>query len=185
MIADDYDPETEPPLAEMVSRHHLDAVITAGDLSQSALAGIDTLAAPSMGVYGNHCDGTYLATLGVIDLHLNRVEFQGISFVGLQRCVRYKDGSDDILYTQDQYRTLVDSLPPADVLVTHCPPRGINDHADTAHVGIDALRDWMTATAPAMIIHGHTYPQHPITEHHGIRIEYVYGAHVIETPSPR
>lgn len=85
VIADDYDPETEPPRAEMVSRHRLDAVIITGDLSQSALAGVDTLAVPSMGVYGNHCDGTYLATLGVIDLHLNRVELQGISFVGLQR----------------------------------------------------------------------------------------------------
>lgn len=185
VIADDYDPETETPLAEMVSRHHLDAIITAGDLSQPALAGIDTLDVPAMGVYGNHCDGAYLATLGVTDLHLNRLQLQGISFVGLQGCVRYKEGCDDILYTQDEYRTLVDALPPADVLVTHCPPRGINDHADTAHVGIDALRGWMTTTAPAMIIHGHTYPQRPVTEHHVIRIEYVYGAHVLNIPSPR
>lgn len=88
VIADDYDPETETPLAEMVSRHHLDAIITAGNLSQPALADIDTLDVPAMGVYGNHCDGTYLATLGVTDLHLNRVELQGISFVG------YKAASD-------------------------------------------------------------------------------------------
>lgn len=185
VIADDYCPASNPPLAALVSVHQLDAIVTAGDLSGPALAGIDAVDVPAMGVYGNHCDGEYLDRLGVTDLHLNRTVVSGVSFVGLQGCVRYKDGNDDILYTQDEYRILVDSLPFADVLVTHCPPRGINDHDDPAHVGIDALHGWMRTARPAMVIHGHTYPTHPVTTYQGTQIEYVYGARVLDIPLPR
>ncbi len=82
----------------------------------------------------------------------------GVSFTGLQGCVRYKPGTTDILYTQWQYQWLVKALRAADVLVTHCPPRGVNDHEDTAHLGIDALRKWLDRVQPRVLIHGHTYP---------------------------
>lgn len=107
VIADHYDPDSETSLAEMVSLHQAEAVVTAGDLSHWALAGIDALGVPAMGVYGNHCDGTYLDTLGMTNLHLRRIELHGISFVGLQGCVRYKVGPGGIMYTQDENRALV------------------------------------------------------------------------------
>ncbi|MEB3023045.1 MULTISPECIES: metallophosphoesterase family protein [Mycolicibacter] len=180
VIADYYDVSAEPPLAEMVKRHRLDAVITAGDLSKFDLNGIDALPVPVLGVYGNHCNGRYLEELGVTNLHLAYVGHHGVSFTGLQGCVRYKDDEHDILYTQDEYRSLVASLPRADVLITHCPPRGINDHSDAAHIGIDALLPWIDWARPRLVIHGHTYPESPVTEYHGSRIEYVRGARIID-----
>lgn len=183
-IADYYDPDSNPPLAVTVASNAIDAVITVGDLYGGALAGMEKLTVPTMGVYGNHCDGEYLENYRMVNLHLRRFEYRGLSFVGLQGGVRYKSGCNDILYTQDQYRALVARLPPADVLVTHCPPRGINDGKDPAHVGVVALLPWIDRHRPAVIIHGHTYPRHPIAQSRGARIEYVHGARILDLPVP-
>lgn len=146
----------------------------------SDLSGIDALDVPSLGVYGNHCDGRYFNKLGITNLHLARVEIAGTTFTGLQGCVRYKEGTRDLLYTQDEYAEMISQMPAADVLVTHCPPAGINDHADDAHVGIAALRAWVDANGPRALIHGHTYPDVPATTYGRTRIEYVYGARIVE-----
>lgn len=131
-------------------------------------------------MYGNHCDGRYLEDLGAKNLHLSQVEIGGITFTGVQGCVRYKDGSKDLLYTQSEYSNMIRQLPRADVLVTHCPPAGINDHrSDPAHVGIEELRRWVDVTEPRMVIHGHTYPKPPLTMHGPTRIEYVHGARLL------
>lgn len=166
-------------LPAYVSAKEVDLVITAGDLSRAKLAGIEELHVPTLGVYGNHCDGKYLARLGITNLHLNAVNIGGAVFTGLQGCVRYKAHSTAPLYTQDEYRELVARLPSADVLVTHCPPRGLNDQEDPAHVGIEALRDWIEKTPPAVLIHGHTYPDRPITRYGSTRVEYVFGSRII------
>ena len=119
--------DTEPEwgaIPEAVTTHQADIVVTAGDLNETWLrrAQLTEVPVPTYGVYGNHCNGSYLDTLGVTNLHLNRVEVDGTSFVGLEGCVRYKRRGRDILYTQAEYAEMVADLPAADVLVTHCPP---------------------------------------------------------------
>jgi Icc-related predicted phosphoesterase len=167
-------------LPEFVSQRKVNLVITGGDLHRTDIEGADRLTIPVFGVYGNHCDGNYLADLGITNLHLATVEVAGVTFTGLQGCVRYKEGTRDVLYTQDEYANLVRHLPAADVVVTHCPPAGINDHpADPAHVGITALRHWLDVTAPRLLIHGHTYPKEPVTAYGDTRIEYVRGARIL------
>ena len=176
--------DTEPEwgaIPEAVTTHQADIVVTAGDLNETWLrrAQLTEVSVPIYGVYGNHCNGSYLDTLGVTNLHLNRVEVDGTSFVGLEGCVRYKRRGRDILYTQAEYAEMVADLPAADVLVTHCPPAGINDHTDPAHVGITALCDWIDTNFPLLVIHGHTYPESPIRSYRSSRIEYVRGASVV------
>ena len=54
-------------------------------------------------------------------------------------------------YTQKQAKKLIRKLPPADVLLCHCPPRGVNDDPDDpAHIGLEALRDWVLEHNPAL-----------------------------------
>jgi len=167
-------------LAEVISDKAIDLLITVGDLHRSDIAGADRLPVPVIGVYGNHCDVRYLEDLGATNLHLSQVEIGGITFTGVQGCVRYKDGSKDLLYTQSEYSNMIRQLPRTDVLVTHCPPAGINDHrSDPAHVGIEELRRWVDVTEPRMVIHGHTYPKPPLTMHGLTRIEYVHGARLL------
>jgi uncharacterized protein len=180
LVIADITPQLGMSIADYVVEHKIDAVLTAGDLTRYDLAGIDRLSVPTLGVYGNHCDGRYLEDLRMRNLHLKRATLGGVTFTGLQGCVRYKPGTADVLYTQWQYTWLVRRLRPAEVLVTHCPPRGINDHDDDAHIGIDALRRWVDRVQPRVLIHGHTYPSHPVTSYGRTRIEYVRGARVVE-----
>lgn len=180
LVIADTTPQLGMGIADYVAAHAIDAVVTAGDLTRFDLAGIDSLPVPTMGVYGNHCDGRYLKDLRMTNLHLRRVVVDGVSFTGLQGCVRYKPGTADVLYTQWQYKWLVRRLRSAEVLVTHCPPRGVNDSADPAHIGIEALRAWVDRFQPRVLIHGHTYPAHPVTAYRHTRVEYVRGARVID-----
>jgi uncharacterized protein len=180
LVIADTTPKLGMGIAEYVVAHDIDAIVTVGDLTRYDLEGIDSASVPALGVYGNHCDGSYLHDLGMKNLHLRKSVVGGLSFTGLQGCVRYKPGTTDILYTQRQYRWLVKGLRSADVLVTHCPPLGINDHDDPAHVGIVALRKWLDRVRPRVLIHGHTNPAQPVTSYGDTRVEYVYGARVVE-----
>jgi Icc-related predicted phosphoesterase len=50
-------------------------------------------------------------------------------------------------------------LPPADVLICHAPPAGVNDEPDDpAHRGSPALRGWVEQHEPTWLLHGHTLP---------------------------
>ena len=180
VIADTY-PDFGSDIPQYVKTHAVDVVITAGDLGRADLVGIDRLDVPVMGVYGNHCRRGYFDELGITNLHLAQRVINGVSFTGLEGCVRYKDSRADVLYSQSEYREMVAQLPVADIIVTHCPPRGINDHpSDPAHVGINALLPWIEQATPRVLIHGHTYPKRPITVHGPTQIEYVHGGRIIE-----
>lgn len=65
-------------------------------------------------------------------------------------------------------------------MITHCPPRGINDAEDTAHVGIEALRRWVDRHAPRWLLHGHTYDNPPRTNHGGTEVLDVDGHVLVE-----
>lgn len=179
LVIADAAPQLGMPIPEFIQAHDIDVVITAGDLNRYKLTGIDQAGVPSMGVYGNHCRRDYLEALGMQNLHLSSVTVNGVSFTGLEGCVRYKRDTDAALYTQDEYHRIVAKLPAADVLVTHCPPRGVNDHDDPAHVGIEALNGWLERTQPALLIHGHTYPTQPVRQVGPTRIEYVHGGRIL------
>jgi uncharacterized protein len=180
LVIADITPQLGMSIADYVATHDVDAVVTAGDLTRFDLAGVEGLSVPVLGVYGNHCDGKYLKDLRIKNLHLKKALVGGVSFTGLQGCVRYKPGTTDVLYTQWQYKWLVKRLRKTDVLVTHCPPRGINDHEDPAHIGIDALRKWVDRVQPRVLIHGHTYPRTPLARCGRTRIEYVRGGRIVE-----
>jgi uncharacterized protein len=95
--------------------------------------------------------------------------------------VRYGGGGPHH-YTQRQAARLARRLPAADVLICHCPPRGINDDpGDPAHVGFEGLLDWVRRHRPRHILHGHTHPTGgtSTTEFEGSRVHWVQGARVI------
>ncbi|GAT07741.1 hypothetical protein H7I77_09685 [Mycolicibacterium novocastrense] len=96
LLIADTAPEMSSPLPQYVLDNGIDAIVTAGDLYARTLTGIDGCHIPAMGVYGNHCDGTYLDELHMWNLHLSHIEVDGISFVGIEGCVRYKDSARSI-----------------------------------------------------------------------------------------
>jgi uncharacterized protein len=151
--------DAPPPrdAAELVALNGPDAIVTLGDLQPAWIASLSSVDVPRIGVHGNH-DGEYeLTTLGIRDLHLSRAELGAWSFAGFEGCVRYEDGPHQ--YSQEEATEMADRLPAAEVLLCHCPPSGINDEPDDpAHVGFEALRDWIERHAPRCLLHGHTTP---------------------------
>lgn len=179
LLLADRGPDLGVSASEYVKRNAIDLVVTAGDLYAFELQDIANTGVPMLGVYGNHCDGEYMPKLGIANLHRNRVTVASTSFVGLEGCVRYKADSGAIMYTQDEYEQMIADLPAADVLVTHCPPRGVNDHTDHAHIGIDALPAWLDHNEPSVLVHGHTYPEKPTVRYGKTRVVYVHGTRIL------
>jgi uncharacterized protein len=68
------------------------------------------------------------------------------------------------------------------VLITHCPPAGVNDDPDDpAHVGYEGLRDWVERHRPRHLLHGHVHPPPgTLVEHVGdTKVHWVQGAQVL------
>ncbi len=177
----------KPPrerIKSTLDRNNIDLICTLGDLGQfsiSELANINNI--PKLGVYGNHCSGTYFEVLGITNMHLKTFEYGGLVFGGFEGCVRYKDDTDAKMYTQDEAAELLKDFPRVDVMLVHCPPYGINDEPEElAHQGFRALRAYVEEKKPKYLLHGHTYP----TEHNIVtrcaetEVVYVHGGIVIE-----
>lgn len=144
------------PLARLLETHRPDAVISLGDLEPDDLDPVARFGLPVLGVYGNHDDGRYLQAANATDLHLRAADVDGLTFAGFEGSPRYRRGAA-LQYTQGQARRLARKIPRADVLVTHAPPAGVHEEpGDRAHVGFDALREYVERVQPRLHLHGHT-----------------------------
>jgi Icc-related predicted phosphoesterase len=156
LVFADQRPPADP--AELVAANAPELVVTLGDLEPNWLASLASTDVPKVGVHGNHDGVDDLRTLGIEDLHLSRAEMGGWSFTGFEGSVRVHAPGPH-LFSQDEAARLIRDLPAADVLVSHSPPLGINDAPDDpAHVGFEALREWVERHQPRYLLHGHTTP---------------------------
>ncbi len=175
--------DQRPPLdpALMAQRLHVDAVILLGDLDRAWVESLERLRLPRFGVHGNHDPPGLLRDMEVEDLHMRRTSAGGMTFAGFEGCIRYGAGGPH-QYTQRQASKLAKRLPAADILISHCPPRGINDDPeDAAHIGFEGLRDWVDKHNPRHILHGHVHPlPGQVVERYGdTQVHYVSGAKVL------
>jgi Icc-related predicted phosphoesterase len=173
------------PLPALLECHEPDVVVTLGDLQPELLDPIARYDIPLLGVYGNHDDGRYLEAANATDLHLTSATVDGVTFAGFEGCVRYKRGVP-LQYTQEEASALARRLPPADVLVSHSPPRGIHEEPDDrVHEGFDGLRDYVEAVQPRLVLHGHTPAPPRASERLGATcVVHVVGHRLIELPVP-
>ncbi len=170
---------------ETVRKEHIEIIVTLGDFMREQLLGLEKITdIPKIGIYGNHDSGTYMPELGIKNLHQATWEYHGLTFAGLQGCVRYKSNPQAIMYTQEEVWEILKNYPQVDIFITHCPPRGINDEEENAHQGFDALLDYIDRKPPKTLLHGHTYPEDSklITQHGPTKIQYVSGYRIIELP---
>jgi uncharacterized protein len=151
----------EPPpadAAEIVAANEPELVVTLGDLKSDWIASLASTDVPKLGVHGNHDAEDELTALGIRDLHLERAEVDGWSFAGFEGSVgRHAPGFHQ--YSQEEAARHLRELPGADVLIAHSPPLGVNDEPDDpAHVGFEALREWVEHHRPRYVLHAHTTP---------------------------
>jgi uncharacterized protein len=170
------------PVPELVEASRPELIVLLGDLEPAWTEGLEAIDLPKLGVRGNHDAGDALDLVGGDDLHLRRVTVGGLTFTGFGGSPRYsKNGGNE--WTEEQAAELLERLPPADVLLTHSPPAGVNDDPDDpAHRGSEALRAWVEKNEPAWLLHGHAPPQpaHHVTRVGPTRVVHVRGAMRLE-----
>jgi uncharacterized protein len=176
--------DQRPPMdpALMAEQLGVQAVVCLGDLDRAWIESLASVRLPRVGVHGNHDPEDLLREVEVDDLHMKRTSLGGLTVAGFEGCVRYGGGGPH-QYTQRQASKLAKKLPAADVLISHCPPRGINDDPDdAAHVGFDGLLDWVRRHEPRHLLHGHTHPLggRLMKEFDGTRVHWIQGARVVQ-----
>lgn len=170
-------------IRDRVKEFPIDLIITLGDLEYLQIVELGHINnIPKIGVYGNHCTPGYMEDLGIINLHLQTFEFKGLLFGGFEGSPRYKNDSYAKMYTEDEATNLIQQLPYVDVLISHSPPKGINDEDDPAHIGFQALRSYLEEQHPHYFLHGHTYPKPEalLTKFLTTQIIYVNGDQLVE-----
>jgi Icc-related predicted phosphoesterase len=168
--------------AAMAEQARVDAVLCLGDLDLAWIQSLRTLEVPRLGVHGNHDPEGLLHELEIEDLHGRRTSVGGLTMAGLQGCVRYSREGGPYQYTQREGVRMARRLPAADVLLCHCPPRGINDDPeDPAHIGWEGLRAWVDRHQPRALLHGHTHPVggRVTTRHGATRVHWISGARIL------
>ena len=62
----------------LVDKHSIELICTLGDLDHNSLHELkDITDIPKIGVYGNHCSGSYFDELGIKNMHLSTFEYKG------------------------------------------------------------------------------------------------------------
>lgn len=157
----------------------VDLVVSCGDLPASYLEYItDSLHRDLYYVLGNHAEelvregqrGVPRHPLGGIDLgfKLARDKRTGVIFAGLPGSPRYSEFAP-VQFTEWQMTMHILRMVPRmlwnrmrhgramDILVTHSPPRDVNDREDVAHRGFIIMRKLIKWAKPAYHLHGHVH----------------------------
>jgi hypothetical protein len=157
----------------------VDLVISCGDLPARYLEFLaDALDRPVYYVLGNHAEeltrggekGKRYYPLGCIDLggKVVRDPATGLIFAGIPGSPKYND-YEPVQFTEFQVMRMMWRMAPRlllyklrhgralDVLVTHAPPRDINDRPDVAHRGFKAIRRFLQKYRPRYHLHGHVH----------------------------
>ena len=155
-----------------------DVLLACGDVCDDVIRGAaeDFHCKRIFAVKGNHDRGESFPS-PIQDLHLNVIEYGGLTIGGLNGSWKYKSHGP-FLYEQEEINAALASFPPVDVFVSHNSPRGIHDKDDGIHCGFDGLLTYIKRTQPKLVLHGHQHVDKE-TVVGSTRILGVYGQRVL------
>lgn len=171
----------------------MDAIISCGDLPPEYLADLrNRLDAPLYYVRGNH-DLRYddSPPMGCVDLDERMETMNGFRMVGFAGSRWYNGNPNQ--YTEAGMRWKVWRMRPriwlrrgVDMVVTHAPPRFINDAEDLCHRGFRSFLDLIRWHQPAYFCHGHihrlfTNPEERITRIGATHVINCFGHFILDT----
>ena len=172
------------PIPRLLARG-VDIVLCLGDLTRTDLEPLADVQLPKLRVFGNHDNGGEFDGLGIENVHLRTVEVCGLTFGGFSGSHEYRPAKGTrLMWSQKQASKLLKGFGHVDVMLSHSPPLGVNDDADDpAHVGLQALRDYVEREHPAMLLHGHTYPPLPVEHLGDTQVRHVRGHRFVTLPA--
>ena len=142
----------------------IDLILSAGDLPANYLSFLVTFAhCPVLYVRGNHDDRYETQPPeGCICVEDTVYTWNGIRILGLGGSMRYRPGNNQ--YTDAQMAKRIRKLRfklmlshGFDILLTHAPARGIDDHEDLPHKGFEPFVKLLDQYEPGYMVHGHVH----------------------------
>lgn len=142
----------------------IDLIVSCGDLKASYLSFLATMTGLNvLYVRGNH-DDSYAkqGPDGCICIEDTVYTYEGIRFMGLGGCNRYKPGTNQ--YTEQEMKKRLKKMrgklfwsKGIDILVTHAPAAGIHDDEDLCHKGFEVFNEIIEKYKPKYFVHGHVH----------------------------
>ncbi len=167
-----------------------DMILSAGDLKAEYLSFLVTMAnVPVLYVHGNH-NTSYdrFPPEGCDCVEDKLVTCKGLRILGLGGSAVYSGGNHQ--YTERQMARRIRRLNRAvrkaggvDIVLTHCPPKGLGDAEDYAHRGFEAFLPMLDKWKPKALVHGHVHIAYGIPRalsYNGTRIINASGRYVLE-----
>ncbi len=165
----------EPSLYEHFDRKNfpgdIELIISCGDLPPEYLSFIVTMFnVPLFYVRGNH-DIRYESRPpgGCMNIHEKIITHKGIRILGFEGSRWYNGGP--VQYTEKQMASMIRKVKwrrlwwdrKVHIVVTHAPPRHINDRDDQCHRGFKCFHHLIELYKPRYFIHGHIHARfdHP------------------------
>ncbi len=144
----------------------VDLVISCGDMPPEYLSFLrDRLDRPVYYVKGNH-DIRYTPSnpMGCENIHGRLISFGTLNILGLEGSMWYNGGVNQ--YTDAMMKKIIFWLwfsiwrkGSVHMVVTHAPPRHINDKEDLCHMGFDSFVSLIEKRNPNYFIHGHIHQE--------------------------
>jgi uncharacterized protein len=154
---------------------HVAFAVSCGDLPASYLEFIaDALNRPVYYVDGNHAcrcpENAPCQPAGAVNIGGKVIQdpATGLILAGFPGCLRYEEGQP-AQYAEWEIGLMAAKMAPRlqfnrlrhgralDLLITHAPPREVNDRDDPAHRGFETLRGFVQRWRPAYHLHGHIH----------------------------
>jgi uncharacterized protein len=162
-----------------------DIILACGDLPPEYLTELrESYAVPLYFIEGNH-DIRYRESppVGCSNIHTKIVTEQGLNIMGLSGSRWYNGGANQ--YSEAEMKKFIRSLwfqlllfRRIDIVITHAPPRFINDREDPCHKGFRSFVPLIEKQKPTWFIHGHI---HTLFNSPAERISHVCETQVINS----
>ena len=142
----------------------IDLIVSCGHLKASYLSFLATMTGlPVLYVRGNHDDSyAQQGPDGCICIEDSVYNYNGIRFMGLGGCNRYKPGKNQ--FSEKEMKKKKKKMKGQlfwnkgiDVLVTHAPAAGIHDDCDECHKGFEVFNEIIEKYKPKFFVHGQVH----------------------------
>lgn len=131
-----------------------------------------------IGVKGNHDPFTIYSDYGIRDISGKSYKYKGVTFAGIEGSFRYKDAQFPS-YTQYESLLLAQTLPQADVLLTHDVLLD-NFECEPAHAGLIGITQYIYSNRVQWHFHGHIHHSYHKQYENGTNEKSIYLCEYVE-----
>lgn len=152
-------------LEDMIVRARPDGVILLGDIFRKDAERIAKMAKgiPCLYVLGNHDEwDQYDGIDGLQNLDGTVTEVCGIRLAGISGAPRYNNDVKRAMRTQEEVLAAADTLPAADILVSHESPYHLLN-PNHSHEGFLGITEYLSRHHTAVHLFGHHHIPHPVS----------------------